>query len=78
MNWNNRPQGGFETADDHWSLGAVQRVDLLLRNLGPGRGVTPAKVVATMNAAATQDVREHHCHGGCAAHERGGTPTGRR
>jgi len=36
----------------------VQRVSLLLRNLGRGRGVTPERVVGAMNAAATQDVRE--------------------
>jgi hypothetical protein len=39
-------------------LGAVQRVDLLLRNLGHGRHLTPANVTSAMNAAATQDVRE--------------------
>jgi acyl-homoserine lactone acylase PvdQ len=58
VNWNNRPQLGYEAADDNWSLGAVQRVDLLLRNLGSGRNLTPASLVAAMNAAATQDVRE--------------------
>ncbi len=58
VNWNNRPQAGYEAPDDNWSLGAVQRVDLLLRNLGSGRHLAPAKVVSAMNAAATQDVRE--------------------
>lgn len=58
VNWNNRPQAGYEAPDDNWSLGAVQRVDLLLRNLGSGGNLTPAKVVSAMNAAATQDVRE--------------------
>jgi acyl-homoserine lactone acylase PvdQ len=58
VNWNNRPQLGYEAPDDNWSLGAVQRVDLLLRNLGDGRNLTPASLVAAMNAAATQDVRE--------------------
>jgi acyl-homoserine lactone acylase PvdQ len=58
VNWNNRPQLGYEAADDNWSLGPVQRVDLLLRNLGNGRNLTPASLVAAMNAAATQDVRE--------------------
>ena len=58
VNWNNRPQLGYEAPDDNWSLGAVQRVDLLLRNLGNGRNLTPASLVAAMNAAATQDVRE--------------------
>jgi acyl-homoserine lactone acylase PvdQ len=58
VNWNNRPQAGYEAPDDNWSLGALQRVDLLLHNLGTGRNLTPASLVAAMNAAATQDVRE--------------------
>jgi Penicillin amidase len=58
VNWNNRPQAGYQAADDNWSLGAVQRVDLLLNDLGTGRHLTPASLVAAMNAAATQDVRE--------------------
>ncbi len=53
-----RPQAGYEAPDDNWSLGAVQRVDPLLRNLGGGRNLTPARVVSAMNEAATQDVRE--------------------
>jgi acyl-homoserine lactone acylase PvdQ len=58
VNWNNRPQAGYEAPSDNWSLGAIQRVDLLLRNLGSGRNLTPARVTSAMNAAATQDVRE--------------------
>jgi acyl-homoserine lactone acylase PvdQ len=58
VNWNNRPQAGYEAPDDNWSLGALQRVDLLINNLGNGHGLTPASLVAAMNAAATQDVRE--------------------
>jgi acyl-homoserine lactone acylase PvdQ len=58
VNWNNRPEAGYEAPDDNWSLGALQRVDLLLNNLGHGRNVTPEHVVAAMNEAATQDVRE--------------------
>ncbi len=58
VNWNNRPQAGYEAPDDNWSLGALQRVDLLLNNLGRGRHLTPARVVSAMNEAATQDVRE--------------------
>jgi acyl-homoserine lactone acylase PvdQ len=58
VNWNNRTQAGYQAPDDNWSLGAVQRVDLLLNNLGKGGHLTPARVVAAMNAAATQDVRE--------------------
>jgi acyl-homoserine lactone acylase PvdQ len=58
INWNNRPQAGYEAPDDNWSLGALQRVDLLIDNLGEGKNITPARVVSAMNAAATQDVRE--------------------
>jgi acyl-homoserine lactone acylase PvdQ len=58
VNWNNRTQAGYEAPDDNWSLGSQHRVDLLMRNLGRGRGLTPAKVVSAMNAAATQDVRQ--------------------
>ncbi len=58
VNWNNRPQAGYQAPDDNWSLGAVQRVILLLKNLGRGGHLTPASLVRAMNAAATQDVRE--------------------
>jgi acyl-homoserine lactone acylase PvdQ len=58
INWNNRPQAGYEAADDNWSLGALQRVDLLINDLGKGNDITPARVVSAMNEAATQDVRE--------------------
>jgi len=58
VNWNNRPEAGYEAPDDNWSLGRVQRVRLLLNNLGHGGHVTPAQIVSAMNEAATQDVRE--------------------
>jgi len=58
VNWNNRTEAGYEAPDDNWSLGAIQRVDLLLHNLGNSRNLTPARVVSAMNEAATQDVRE--------------------
>jgi acyl-homoserine lactone acylase PvdQ len=58
VNWNNRPQAGYEAPDDNWMLGAVQRVTLLLNNLGHGKNLAPARVVSAMNEAATQDVRE--------------------
>ena len=38
--------------------GAVQRVGLLIDNLGNGDNLTPARVVSAMNEAAAQDVRE--------------------
>lgn len=58
VNWNNRPQLGYQAPSDNWMLGAIQRVDLLLDNLGRGGHLTPARITGAMNAAATQDVRE--------------------
>lgn len=58
VNWNNRVKAGYQAPDDNWSLGPLQRVELLLRNLGISRNLSPAQVVSAMNAAATQDVRE--------------------
>ena len=58
VNWNNRTEAGYQAPDDNWSLGAVQRVSLLLKNLGQGQDLTPADVVSAMNKAATQDVDE--------------------
>jgi Penicillin amidase len=58
VNWNNRTEAGYEAPDDNWMLGPLQRVDLLLNNLGKGGHLTPANVVSAMNEAATQNVRE--------------------
>ncbi len=58
INWNNRTEAGYEAPDNIWLYGAVQRVDLLIRNLGRGGDLTPAQMVSAMNEAATQDVRE--------------------
>ena len=38
--------------------GPIYRVDLLMKNLGYGGNLQPANLVAAMNEAATQDVRE--------------------
>jgi acyl-homoserine lactone acylase PvdQ len=57
VNWNNKPASGFASADDNWSFGPLQRVQLLSDALA-GTGVySPAAVVAAMNTAATQDFR---------------------
>ena len=58
VNWNNRTEAGYEAPSNNWDLGPIQRVSLLLRNLGSGSDLTPARVVSAMNEAATQDVRE--------------------
>ena len=57
VNWNNRTIAGYRAADDNWSLGAEQRVQLLTDNLGTKGSQTLASVTAAMNKAATQDVR---------------------
>jgi acyl-homoserine lactone acylase PvdQ len=57
VNWNNRTIAGYRAADDNWSMGAEQRVQLLTDNLGTKGAQTLASVTAAMNKAATQDVR---------------------
>jgi acyl-homoserine lactone acylase PvdQ len=56
-NWNNKPALGFPAADDQWSYGSIQRVDLLNRNTNKVKKHTLATLTGAMNAAATQDVR---------------------
>jgi acyl-homoserine lactone acylase PvdQ len=56
VNWNNKPAPGFAAADDNFSYGSVQRVQLLTQNLKPGKN-TVLDVVRAMNKAATQDLR---------------------
>ncbi len=57
VNWNNKPAHGFAAADDHWSYGPLQRVQLLSDALAGTGKYSPASVVAAMNTAATQDFR---------------------
>jgi acyl-homoserine lactone acylase PvdQ len=57
VNWNNKPAAGFSAADDQWSYGSVQRVELLASGLRERRAHTLASVVGVMNRAATQDLR---------------------
>ena len=57
VNWNNKPAHGFAAADDHWSYGSLQRVQLLSDALAGIGKYSPASVVAAMNTAATQDFR---------------------
>ena len=64
-NWNNNVVKGFGTADDQWGrAGSAARVDLLDKNMarlrkgGKKKGTwSLASLTASMNAAATQDVR---------------------
>jgi len=57
VNWNNRPAPRWGAADDNWSYGAVQRVQLLQGNLATRDKHDLATVTSAMNAAATQDLR---------------------
>lgn len=57
LNWNNKPARGFAAADDDWSAGAVQRVDLLAARIAQRPKHSLGSVVAAMNQAATQDLR---------------------
>ena len=56
VSWNNRPAPGFGAADDKWSYGPVQRVDLF-DPISKLRRARPADLVSVMNSAATQDLR---------------------
>jgi len=57
LNWNNRPSRRFPPADDEWTWGPVQRVDLLWPGIQARPKHTLASVVGAMNGAATQDLR---------------------
>ena len=57
LNWNNKPARGYAGADDEWTWGSVQRVDLLWAGIQKRPRHTLASVVAAMNGAATQDLR---------------------
>ena len=56
VNWNNRPAPRWGAADDNWSYGSAQRVEMLLDNLRLEEHDL-ASVTSAMNAAATQDLR---------------------
>lgn len=57
VNWNNKPALGYASADNQWSYGSLQRVQMLSRGLAAKKKHSPASVVAVMNRAATQDFR---------------------
>jgi len=57
LNWNNKPARGYAAADDEWTWGPVQRVDLLWAGIQRRQKHTLASVVGAMNGAATQDLR---------------------
>jgi acyl-homoserine lactone acylase PvdQ len=57
VNWNNKPARGDAAADNEWTWGSVQRVDLLWAGIEKRRKHTLASIVGVMNGAATQDLR---------------------
>ncbi len=57
INWNNKPAAGWTAADNEWAYGPVHRVELL-RGAVARRGThSLGSLVAAMNRAATQDLR---------------------
>ena len=75
VNWNNKPARGWSAADDNWSYGSMHRVSMLNGQLERHPKQDLASVTASMNAAATQDLRSvaltptlsKLLHGGVAA-----------
>jgi acyl-homoserine lactone acylase PvdQ len=57
LNWNNKPGRGFASADDNWSFGPVQRVQLLRNAVARQKVHTLTSLTGAMNRAATQDLR---------------------
>jgi acyl-homoserine lactone acylase PvdQ len=57
INWNNKPAAGWTAADDEWAYGSVHRAELLDHAVGSGTH-SLGSLVAAMNRAATQDIRD--------------------
>src|SRR4051794_12188390 len=58
VNWNNKPAANFPAGDDRFgNEGGIQRVDMLNSELARYPKATLANVLASANAAATEDVR---------------------
>jgi acyl-homoserine lactone acylase PvdQ len=57
LNWNQKPAPGWSAADNEWSYGPVDRVQLFNEGVDRRRVHTMASVVAATNRAATQDLR---------------------
>jgi acyl-homoserine lactone acylase PvdQ len=56
-NWNNKPALGFGSADEQWTYGSTQRVELLNNAIAERQTHDLASVTGAMNKAATQDLR---------------------
>jgi len=57
VSWNNKVAPGWSEADNDWSAGVVQRVDVLGNRAALLDDATPADVVTAAQDAATVDVR---------------------
>jgi len=57
VNWNNKPAKDFPSSDSRWAEQSLQRDLLLTGELGRRPQQTLATVLASANAAATEDVR---------------------
>ncbi len=57
LNWNNKPAAGWTAADDKWTYGSVHRVELLENAVARRSTHSLGSLVAAMNRAATQDLR---------------------
>ncbi|MGZ6705772.1 MAG: penicillin acylase family protein [Solirubrobacteraceae bacterium] len=57
VNWNNKPAKDFPASDERWSENSLQRVGLLTGELDRRSKQSLATVLASANAAATEDVR---------------------
>jgi acyl-homoserine lactone acylase PvdQ len=58
INWNNKPAAGWTAADDEWAYGSVHRAELLENAVARGSTHSLGSLVAAMNRAATQDLRD--------------------
>jgi Penicillin amidase len=57
INWNNKPAADWTAADDEWSYGSVHRDELLLDAVARSGTHSLGSLVAAMNRAATEDLR---------------------
>src|SRR6266508_1059621 len=57
INWNNKPAAGWTAADDEWAYGSVHRSELLQNAVARKPTQSLGSLVAAMNRAATQDIR---------------------
>ena len=58
VNWNNKPASGWPAADDQWAYGSVHRAELLRNAVARSSTHSLGSLVAAMNRAATQDLRD--------------------